>query len=86
MRALPHGPAADQPRPVEVRRGDTLLATFTVGPGWTPYTVDLPAALTANTPDVVLTFTAPVQQASATDPRLLSFALAQAVITPAGEP
>jgi 4-amino-4-deoxy-L-arabinose transferase-like glycosyltransferase len=80
MRALPQG--TDAPRPVQVSSGGTTLATFDIGPGWTTYTLDLPATLTAGNPAVVLIFTAPVQPASATDPRLLSFALARATITP----
>ncbi len=82
MRALPQGPAAT-PRPVQIRQGAQVLATLDVGPGWSTYTLPLLAAPPTGAPAVVLTFTAPVQQASATDPRLLSFALARAVILPA---
>ncbi len=81
-------PPAPQPptRPVAVAVNGQVLATWQVGPGINAYTLDLPAALTAGHAGIIIDFDSPPQQASATDPRYLSFALHSATITPANRP
>jgi hypothetical protein len=81
-------PPAPQPptRPVAVAVNGQVLATWQVGPGINAYTLNLPAALTAGHAGIIIDFDSPPQQASATDPRYLSFALHSATITPANRP
>ncbi len=80
MHSLPPPLPAPPTRPVTVAVAGRGGVTLAVAPTWTLYTLVLPADLPRG--DVVVTFYSPSQQASADDPRRLSFALQQAWISP----
>jgi 4-amino-4-deoxy-L-arabinose transferase-like glycosyltransferase len=81
MHSLPHAPPGPATRAVTVRANNRPLTTLDVAPGWTTYTLDLPPEVAA-APEIVVDFLSEPQQASADDPRLLSFALQRAAIVP----
>jgi len=81
MHSLAQTPPGPASRPATVTANGRPLAQLNVAPGWTAYPLDLPPDLAA-APEIVLAFDSPAQQASAADPRALSFALRSATITP----